>query len=70
MHDFNKPLTCSKCESENFYQMFYDLDGNGIKCLDCLHKYYVFKPKKGEKPGSIRKRMPLKWEQMKKRSTF
>lgn len=70
MHDFNTPLECKECETDNRYQLFVDLDGNGLKCVDCLHKCYVFKPKKGEKRGAQRKRMATAWERMKTRSKF
>ncbi len=70
MRTFKKPLTCSKCESEDRYQRFADLSGNGIKCLDCLHKYYVVKAKKGEKPAATRKRIKASWDKMNLRKEF
>jgi hypothetical protein len=69
MHNFNKPLKCTECESDQ-YHIFADLDGNGIKCLDCMHKHYVFKPKANEKKGAKRKRIKSNWEKMNKRSNY
>lgn len=69
MHKFNKPMTCSKCESDQ-YQLFVDLEGNGVKCLDCLHKKHVFKSKKSESKGAKRKRMRESWQALNKQERF
>lgn len=70
MRDFNKSLTCSGCGSHDQYQRVVDLTGQGIRCADCMHIKYVFKPKKNEKQHEKRARMKVAWDKMKKRSTF
>lgn len=70
MRNFNKSLTCTKCGSVDQVQRFVDLEGQGVKCVDCMHKKYTYKPAKGATKADKRQGIVEGWDKMKKRSSF
>ena len=70
MHSFNTPLTCSQCGAHDHYRTFVGPDGQGIRCLDCLHEHLVLshQTKRHKKPFKIR--MNEAWQMMTHKKEF
>jgi len=61
MYQFKKDLTCSKCGCDE-YKLFVDENGQGIRCIECLHEKVVCKPQTKSHKKRFKVRMAEAWQ--------
>ena len=69
MFSFNKPLTC-RCGAYDDYQTYADETGQGIKCLECMHKKIVCTAQTPRHRKRFKVRMAESWALMTTKEVF